>query len=132
MPYVRPIRCSLHTPVLIATALRLALADAPAAAQAGGSRGTRPPTAADAAAFMARAESVLTDLAVKAERADWVANTYITFDTEELTAQANLVLAHFHVRNYGRVCELAPLVLQRAPHLQEMRTTWQEARRRMQ
>src|SRR2546427_13223033 len=88
MPYVPLTRRSLHTPVLIAAALRVALADAPAAAQAGGSRGTRPPTAADAAAFMARAESVLTDLAVKANRADWVANTYITFDTEELTAQA--------------------------------------------
>jgi len=88
MPYVRLTRRSLHTPVLIAAALRLALADAPAAAQAAGSRGTRPPTVAGAAAFMARAESVLNDLAVKAERADWVANTYITFDTEELTAQA--------------------------------------------
>ncbi len=88
MPYVRLTRRSLHTSVLIAAALRVALADVPAAAQAADSRGTRPPTAADAAAFMARAESVLTDLAVKAERADWVANTYITFDTEELTAQA--------------------------------------------
>src|SRR5256885_4228880 len=37
---------------------------------------------------MARAESVLNDLGVKAARADWVANTYITFDSEELTAQA--------------------------------------------
>src|SRR5207245_11113046 len=89
MPYVPLTRRSLAPPVLVAAGLRLALADAPAAAQAGGSRGTRPPTAADAAAFMARAESVLTDLAVKAERADWVAMTYITFDTEELTAQAD-------------------------------------------
>src|SRR2546428_10395055 len=89
MPYVRLTRRSLHTPVLIAAALRVALAAAPQAAEAGGSRGPRPPTAADAAAFMARAESVLTDLAVKAARADWVAMTYITFDTEELTAQAD-------------------------------------------
>src|SRR5437870_1118928 len=88
MPYVRPTRCSLHTSILIAAALRAALADAPAAAQAAGSRGARPPTVADAAAFMARAESVLNDLGVKAARADWVANTYITFDSEELTAQA--------------------------------------------
>src|SRR2546423_12719353 len=88
MPYVRLTRRSLHTPVLIAAALRAALADAPAAAQAAGSRGARPPTVADAAAFMARAESVLNDLGVKAARADWVANTYITFDSEELTAQA--------------------------------------------
>src|SRR2546427_1788976 len=88
MPYVAPPRCSLHTSILRAAALRAALADAPAAAQAAGSRGARPPTVADAAAFMARAESVLNDLGVKAARADWVANTYITFDSEELTAQA--------------------------------------------
>ena len=48
----------------------------------------RTPTVAQARAFMARAESVLYDLSVKGSRADWVANTYITFDTEELTAQA--------------------------------------------
>src|SRR5712692_5293718 len=88
MPYVRPTRCSLHTPILIAAALHAVVPGAPADAQAAASRGARPPTVADAAAFMARAESVLTDLAVKAARADWVANTYITFDTEELTAQA--------------------------------------------
>jgi peptidyl-dipeptidase A len=46
------------------------------------------PTVAQARAFMARAESVLYDLSVKGSRADWVANTYITFDTEELTAAA--------------------------------------------
>src|SRR5436309_3202695 len=88
MPYVRPTRCSLHTSILIAAALRAALADAPAAAQAAGARCARPPTVADAAAFMARAESVLNDLGVKAARADWVANTYITFDSAALTAQA--------------------------------------------
>src|SRR5438132_13321333 len=88
MPCVRPTRRSLHTPVLIAAALHAVVPGAPAAAQAAISRGTRPPTVAGAAAFMARAESVLNDLAVKAERADWVANTYITFDSEELTAQA--------------------------------------------
>src|SRR2546426_11113660 len=88
MPYVRPTRRSLHTPILVAAALHAVVPGTPAAAQATASRGTRPPTVADAAAFMARAESVLNDLAVKAERADWVANTYITFDTEELTAQA--------------------------------------------
>src|SRR5438132_12666300 len=46
------------------------------------------PTVAGARRFLARAESTLYDLNVKASRADWVANTYITFDTEELTAQA--------------------------------------------
>ncbi len=42
---------------------------------------------AGARRFLARAESTLDALSVKASRADWVANTYITFDTEELTAE---------------------------------------------
>src|SRR2546425_7602805 len=88
MPSVRPTRRSLHTPILIAAALHAVAPGAPAAAQAAASRGARPPTVADATAFMARAESLLNDLGVKAARADWVANTYITFDTEELTAEA--------------------------------------------
>lgn len=46
------------------------------------------PTVAGARRFLAHAESILYDLNVKASRADWVANTYITFDTEELTAEA--------------------------------------------
>src|SRR2546422_7487789 len=89
MPYVRPTRCSLHTSILIAAALRAALADAPAAAQAAGSRGARPPTVADAAAFMARAESVLNDLGVKAARADWVARS--EEHTSELQSRLHLV-----------------------------------------
>jgi len=52
------------------------------------SRGSAP-TVADAATFMARAESTLYDLSVKGSRAAWVAETYITFDTQELTAQAD-------------------------------------------
>jgi peptidyl-dipeptidase A len=42
---------------------------------------------AGARRFLARAESTLDALSLKASRADWVANTYITFDTEELTAE---------------------------------------------
>ena len=49
---------------------------------------TPTPTVAQARAFLTRAESTLYALSVKASRADWVANTYITFDTEELTAEA--------------------------------------------
>src|SRR5436853_896378 len=45
------------------------------------------PTVAGARRFLARAESILYALNVKASRADWVANTFITFDTEELTAE---------------------------------------------
>ncbi len=50
------------------------------------------PTVAQARAFVARAESTLNALTIRAARADWVANTYITFDTEELTAQAGEAL----------------------------------------
>ena len=49
---------------------------------------TPTPTVAQARAFLTRAESTLYALSVEASRADWVANTYITFDTEELTAEA--------------------------------------------
>ncbi len=47
------------------------------------------PTVAGARRFLAHAESTLYDLNVKAGRAAWVANTYITFDTEELAAEAD-------------------------------------------
>src|SRR6266852_183750 len=47
------------------------------------------PTVAGARRFLAHAESTLYDLNVKAGRAAWVANTYITFDTEALTAEAD-------------------------------------------
>src|SRR5437867_460606 len=46
------------------------------------------PTVAGARTFLAHAESTLYDLGLKAARADWVANTYITFDTQELSAEA--------------------------------------------
>src|SRR5256714_5755367 len=63
--------------------LFLAVAGLPATApaQANG------PNVAGARRFIAHAESVLYALNVKASRADWVANTFITFDTEELTAE---------------------------------------------
>jgi peptidyl-dipeptidase A len=58
-----------------------------------GAQAARPaPTVARARAFMARAESTLNSLTVRAARADWVANTYITFDTEQLTAEAGEAL----------------------------------------
>ena len=49
------------------------------------------PTVAQARAYteiLAGMADTLDALNVKASRADWVANTYITFDTEELTAEA--------------------------------------------
>jgi peptidyl-dipeptidase A len=49
---------------------------------------TKPPTVAEAQAFMARAEAELAELSVRQNRADWVAQNFITDDTEELTAEA--------------------------------------------
>jgi peptidyl-dipeptidase A len=46
------------------------------------------PTVAEAQAFMKNAEEQLLDLNVRASRADWVAQNFITDDTEVLTAQA--------------------------------------------
>jgi len=52
------------------------------------------PTAAEAEKFMAEAEARLLKLFVARDRAQWVAATYITEDTETLAAQANeLVIA---------------------------------------
>ncbi|HET9984344.1 MAG TPA: M2 family metallopeptidase [Longimicrobiales bacterium] len=50
--------------------------------------GAAKPTEAEARAFMDRAEKELTDLGIKASRADWVAQNFITDDTEELSADA--------------------------------------------
>ena len=55
---------------------------------------TTAPTAAEAEAFMAGAEARLLKLFIARDRAQWVAATYITEDTETLAAQANeLVIA---------------------------------------
>ncbi|HEX6203780.1 MAG TPA: M2 family metallopeptidase, partial [Thermoanaerobaculia bacterium] len=56
-------------------------AQAPAAAAG-------PPTAAEAAAFVERAEADLLDLIIRAERAAWVQANFITHDTEVLAAEA--------------------------------------------
>ncbi|MGD0718454.1 MAG: M2 family metallopeptidase [Thermoplasmata archaeon] len=47
------------------------------------------PSARDARAFFDRVESRLLDLAVESSRADWVFNTFITPDTEELASKAS-------------------------------------------
>jgi len=47
------------------------------------------PTAAEAEAFLARAEARLTELSVRQLRAGWVNNVFLTDDTDALTAQAN-------------------------------------------
>jgi peptidyl-dipeptidase A len=47
------------------------------------------PTLAEAEKFIANAETVLNDLNVKANRAQWVQETFITDDTEQIAADAN-------------------------------------------
>ena len=67
---------------VLTTLLLLTLGTVPAMAQ-------RAPTVADAQAFMANAEAELLKLGIMAQRAEWVAETYITGDTEIITAAAN-------------------------------------------
>src|SRR5215210_5023090 len=70
-------------PAMLAVATASAGAQQPPTRPAAAAR-----TAAAAQRFIARAEKELADLSVKANRADWVANNFITSDTEELTADA--------------------------------------------
>ena len=49
----------------------------------------KPPTIAEARAFIDRAQARLLDLAVRDARADWVKSTYITYDSELLAAEAD-------------------------------------------
>ena len=48
-----------------------------------------PSSETDADKFIARAEERLRDLSIKTSRADWIKSTYITADTEALSAEAN-------------------------------------------
>lgn len=75
-----------------ALAILVALFPAPVAGES--QAGPTPPTLAEAEKFMAEAEARLLKLFVARDRAQWVAATYITEDTETLAAQANeLVIA---------------------------------------
>src|SRR5436309_2187569 len=47
-----------------------------------------PPTVAEAQSFMKKAEDQLEDLGVRASRASWVQENFITDDTETMSAQA--------------------------------------------
>src|SRR5687768_12064204 len=71
--------------LLALVVLGLAVPELPAQARPAGSGA---PTAAQARRFIDSAETVLATLSVEANRADWVANNFITTDTEELTAEA--------------------------------------------
>src|ERR1700683_3725407 len=51
-----------------------------------------PPTAEEARRFTDQAEKKLLDLGIKASRAEWVYETYITDDTAQMTADADEAL----------------------------------------
>src|SRR5438067_12431288 len=78
----------------VAGGVRVATADLvlalPAGAQVSAPAG--PPTAAQARAFVEEAEARLLDLSNRQSRADWVSQTFITDDTEKISAEANQVL----------------------------------------
>ena len=69
-----------------------AFASAEAATQSG------PVTAADADAFVARAEKQLADLSLDVNRAAWINATYITPDTDALAAQAGAEYTELQVQ----------------------------------
>ena len=60
-----------------------------------------PATAAEADAFIQRAEKELADLSVEVNRAAWVNATYITEDTDALAAKAGAQLTELQVRLAG-------------------------------
>src|SRR5436853_7677635 len=64
---------------------------APAAPSSPGAEASQPqgpPTVVEAQAFLKKAEDQLQDLGVRASRASWVQENFITDDTEVLSAQA--------------------------------------------
>lgn len=58
----------------------------------------KPATAEEAKAFVAKSSEEMAALLIEAQRADWIANTYITEDTEALTAEANEKMTETVVR----------------------------------
>lgn len=58
----------------------------------------KPATAEEAKAFVAKASEEMAALLIEAQRADWIANTYITEDTEALSAEANEKMTETVVR----------------------------------
>ncbi|MCS0612129.1 M2 family metallopeptidase [Massilia kyonggiensis] len=86
---MRPILQRRPIGALVAAMCAGALFAAPAhsATKAASSKGK--PTVAEAERFVAESEKKLDQLALDAGRAEWVAENFITLDTETLTAQAN-------------------------------------------
>ena len=86
---MRPILQRRPIGALVAAMCAGALFAAPAhsATKAASSKGK--PTVAEAERFVAESEKKLDQLGLDAGRAEWVAENFITLDTETLTAQAN-------------------------------------------
>jgi peptidyl-dipeptidase A len=79
--------------MISALALAAALAGGAAIAQA-----QKAPTAAEADAFVARAEKELADFSVEAARVAWINNTYITDDTDALSAKYGTIGTEMSVK----------------------------------
>src|SRR6266853_1514063 len=85
-------RLALFALLAAGTALGQARASKPSTKAAGESparHAKAAPTVAEAQAFMKKAEDQLEDLSVRASRASWVQENFITDDTEAMSAQAN-------------------------------------------
>jgi peptidyl-dipeptidase A len=96
------IRSAIPSSAIVRTAVFFLLAFCTALAQTAAKKPSSPssaassashtkaaPTVAEAQAFMKKAEDQLEDLSVRASRATWVQENFITDDTETLSAQAN-------------------------------------------
>ena len=83
---------SLATLLLAAAGMATSASAADAVAKAGASGSSKPgtakPTVAEAEKFVREAEAKLEKMGIDAQRAEWVAENFITDDTEVITAQA--------------------------------------------
>ena len=86
---MRPILQRRPIGALVAAMCAGALFTAPAHAATKAANSKGKPTVAEAERFVAESEKKLDQLGLDAGRAEWVAENFITLDTETLTAQAN-------------------------------------------
>ncbi|SDE43824.1 peptidyl-dipeptidase A [Massilia sp. PDC64] len=86
---MRPILQRRPIGALVAAMCAGALFAAPAHAATKAANSKGKPTVAEAERFVAESEKKLDQLGLDAGRAEWVAENFITLDTETLTAQAN-------------------------------------------
>jgi len=87
---IRIVRPALLLALAACTVVAQTSASKAPAKSPGGPKGA--PTVAEAQAFMKKAEAQIEDLGVRASRAGWVQENFITDDTETMAAQANEIL----------------------------------------